>query len=431
MYFDARAAKLLPPGEHMVVDGCPGLRLVAAQTGKTWTYRYKDAANSGLMKQVRIGQWPVMPVHAAATAWQALRDQREAGVDPCCGAQGCSARPPRSIRLRVYTVRKTGAGLRGRASAPEPQDGKGFEAAENMFDRIFEDPNPEFADKPAEAVEPRSDAFEVLESRKATPTSAQKLRSLLGSAWDYALDSGRLTGDTPNWWRQVQRGRLKSKGKIIGGEHQGQTRRVLNPEEIARLLAWLPNMHACGRDLVLMHLWTATRGAEILSMQPEHITQTGQQWWWTVPKSLTKNANVAQAVDLRVPLFGQALAVVQRRMASIGASGLMWEDTKGKAYSQHDFSTYIYNLQPYSPKVTERQSTGGLVLPVTHWTPHNLRRTASTMLSSLGCIKEYREAILGHVQPGVEGVYNAYTYDAERVEWLKRLSDRMQSLMPK
>ena len=107
------------------------------------------------------------------------------------------------------------------------------------------------------------------------------------------------------------------------------------------------------------------------------------------------------------------------------------EDAKGKAYNQHDFSTYIYNLQPYSPKVTGRQSISGLVLPVTHWTPHNLRRTASTMLSSLGCVKEYREAILGHVQPGVEGIYNAYSYDAERVEWLKKLSDRMQSLMPK
>ena len=64
MYFDARAAKLLPPGEHMVIDGCPGLRLVATQTGKTWTYRYKDAANR--MKQVRIGQWPVMPAHTAS-----------------------------------------------------------------------------------------------------------------------------------------------------------------------------------------------------------------------------------------------------------------------------------------------------------------------------------------------------------------------------
>jgi len=409
----------------MVVDGCPGLRLVATQSLKTWTYRYKD--NAGRMKQVRIGQWPRMPVHAAATAWQALRDQRESGIDPSAerkaARQAAKVDPP-----TVYTVRRLVQDFE-EGHLRQSRKIKGFEAAENMFNRIFES-IPEFADKPAEAVS-RADAFEVLESRKATPTSAQKLRSLLGSAWDYALDSGRLTGDTPNWWRQVQRGRLKSKGKIIGGEHQGQTRRVLNPEEIARLLAWLPNMHVCGRDLVLMHLWTATRGAEILSMQPEHITQTGQQWWWTVPKSLTKNANVAQAVDLRVPLFGQALAVVQRRMASIGSSGLMWEDTKGKAYCQHDFSTYIYNLQPYSPKVTERQSTGGLVLPVTHWTPHNLRRTASTMLSSLGCIKEYREAILGHVQPGVEGVYNAYTYDAERVEWLKRLSDRMQSLMPK
>ena len=69
MYFDARAAKLLQPGDHLVIDGCAGLRLVSTQTGKTWTYRYKDAANR--MKQVRIGQWPVMPAHAAATAWQA------------------------------------------------------------------------------------------------------------------------------------------------------------------------------------------------------------------------------------------------------------------------------------------------------------------------------------------------------------------------
>jgi len=425
MYFDARTAKLLPPGAHMVIDGCPGLRLVATQSLKTWTYRYKD--NAGRMKQVRIGQWPTMPVHAAATAWQALRDQRESGLDP--SAERKAARQAAKVDLpTVYTVRRLVQDFED-GHLRQSRKIKGFEAAENMFNRIFES-NPEFADKPAEAVN-RADAFEVLESRKATPTSAQKLRSLLGSAWDYALDSGRLTGDTPNWWRQVQRGRLKSKGKIIGGEHQGQTRRVLHPDEISQLLAWIPNMHATGRDLVLMHLWTATRGAEILSMQRDHITQTGEQWWWTVPKSLTKNANVPQAVDLRVPLFGQALAVVQRRMASIGPSGLMWEDAKGKAYSQNDFSTYIYNLQPYSPKVTGRQSISGLVLPVTHWTPHNLRRTASTTLSSLGCIKEYREAILGHVQPGVEGIYNAYSYDAERVEWLKKLSDRMQSLMPK
>lgn len=425
MYFDARAAKLLQPGDHLVIDGCAGLRLVATKSGRTWTYRYKDAANR--MKQVRIGQWPAMPAHAAASAWQALRDQRETGVDPV--EQRKAARQAVKVEApAVYTVRKLVLDFRD-GHLCQSRKPAGFKAAERMLESVLDD-NPEFAEKAADAVT-RGDAFSILEKRKATPTSAQKLRSLLGSAWDYALDAGKLEGDSPNWWRQVQRGRLKSKGKVLGGQHQGQSRRVLHPDEVAQLLAWLPNMHATGRDLVLMHLWTATRGAEILSMQPGHITQTGDQWWWTVPKSLTKNAKVPQAVDLRVPLFGQALAVVQRRLANIGKSGLMWEDAKGKAYSQHDFSTYIYSLQPYSPKVTGRQSTVGLVLPVTHWTPHNLRRTASTMLSSLGCIKEYREAILGHVQPGVEGIYNAYSYDAERLDWLKKLSDRMQSLMPK
>lgn len=39
MYFDARAAKLLQPGAHIVVDGCRGLRLMASATRKTWAYR--------------------------------------------------------------------------------------------------------------------------------------------------------------------------------------------------------------------------------------------------------------------------------------------------------------------------------------------------------------------------------------------------------
>ncbi|MGB3433707.1 integrase arm-type DNA-binding domain-containing protein, partial [Achromobacter sp.] len=81
MFFDARAAKLLQPGEHLMVDGCPGLRLVASASRKTWTYRYK-AVDSGRMKQVALGHWPAVPAAAAAAAWQARREERAAGVDP-------------------------------------------------------------------------------------------------------------------------------------------------------------------------------------------------------------------------------------------------------------------------------------------------------------------------------------------------------------
>jgi integrase len=67
-------------------------------------------------------------------------------------------------------------------------------------------------------------------------------------------------------------------------------------------------------------------------------------------------------------------------------------------------------------------------LPVSHWAPHDLRRTARTRLAALGCPEEVSESILGHVLPGVQGVYNQHAYDAEKVEWLKRLSEHLESL---
>jgi integrase len=67
-------------------------------------------------------------------------------------------------------------------------------------------------------------------------------------------------------------------------------------------------------------------------------------------------------------------------------------------------------------------------LLVTHWSPHDLRRTGRTLLASLGCPNEVGEAILGHVQPGVVGTYNLFKYGPERRQWLTRLSDHLESL---
>lgn len=423
MFFDARAAKVLQPGEHLVVDGCPGLRLVAANSRKTWTYRYRELA-SGRMKQVAIGHWPAMPVQAAAAAWQALREQRGAGIDPVQAKRARRAEiSGTAARADAYTVRQVVQDL---IDGPlQERKAAGALAADRALQRLLEE-EPAFAAMPASAVT-RAIAFEVLDRRKERPTAAAKLRSMLGTAWDLALDAGRVPDDTPNWWRQILKGKLRSRGKVIGGAHVGVRRRVLPPPEIAELLAWLPNMHELGRDTTQMYLWTCARGAEILGMRPEHVREEASGWWWTVPVALTKNARHEHAVDHRVPLYGQALAIVQRRLKTVGKSGWLFEDARGEQYTQHDFSTYIYGLQPHSQKVARRQSDG-LVLPVAGWTPHDLRRTGRTLLAQLGCPQEVAEAILGHLPKGVVGVYNAYTYDAERQVWLQRLSDYLAGL---
>lgn len=425
MHFDPRAAKALKPGEHLVVVGCPGLRLVASGPFKTWTYRYKPAGARN-MKQVSLGHWPAVPVAEAVAAWMTKREVRAAGEDPQAEkvaaraeALASAARPDAGPTVDKIVRRYIKGHLK---ASRQPESAL---AAERALLAMLEQ-HPDVAATPAAELT-RAQAYAVIDAKRATPTAAARLRSLLGAAWDDAYDPGVLAQDTPNWWRQVLRGKLKSKGKIVGGEHQGPKRRVLRLDEVGVLLAWAgEHMHELGRDVLTLYLWTGARGSEILSMRPEHVAQEPTGWWWTVPAALTKNAGHEFAQDLRVPLFGQALAVVRRRLDAVGPDGVLFPSTRRRAYTQHDFSTYVYDLQPYSMKAQARP--GRAVLPVTHWTPHHLRRTVRTQLAALGCPREVGEAILGHMPETIEATYNLHTYDAERREWLGRWAGVLDGL---
>lgn len=125
--------------------------------------------------------------------------------------------------------------------------------------------------------------------------------------------------------------------------------------------------------------------------------------------------------------MGRALQIAQRRIEAVGPSGWLFTDADGEQYTQHRFSTYVYDLQPYSAKAARRQGEG-LTLPVTGWTPHALRKTGRTLLALLGCPEEIAEAVLGHMPGGIVGTYNAYSYDTERRQWLTRLDSFLQSL---
>lgn len=81
MKFDARRAKLLRPQEHIAFDDFPGLRLEATATRRTWTYRYRSPLD-GNMRQIKLGNWPTMPLAEAVVEWEAKRSIRDTGEDP-------------------------------------------------------------------------------------------------------------------------------------------------------------------------------------------------------------------------------------------------------------------------------------------------------------------------------------------------------------
>jgi integrase len=64
-----------------------------------------------------------------------------------------------------------------------------------------------------------------------------------------------------------------------------------------------------------------------------------------------------------------------------------------------------------------------------HWTNHDLRRTLRTGLSALRVDREVREAVLAHVKPGIEGVYDLYDLLDEKRRALELWAARLRSIV--
>ena len=421
MEFDARAAKLLQAGQHLTVALCPGLRLVGYVTRKTWVYRYKSPLDSR-MRQISIGSWPQLGLPQAMAAWGELRSQREAGADLAIEKratrqqqQAHEAQHPRS-----YLVKHLVQDYLTHHIEPRRKP-KGAAEVRRLLERYISS----IENLTAHKLQ-RRQAYVALEAIQHTPVLASQVRQEMGGAYDYGLDSGKLPEDTPNWWRQIMRGKLRSKGKIIKGRHVGTGKRVLTPEEIGQLIRWLPNFSRTVSDALTMYLWTGTRGDEIMAMRGDEVTEEADGFWWRVPKSKTKNARIPEATDHRIPLIGRALEVVQRRIEAYG-SGYLYPSRGGKHPHclQGILSTAVWNAMP---ECTLRPDKYRPRLPVSSWSPHDLRRTTRTQLAALRCPRDVAEVIIGHILPDEDGTYNLHTYDRERRYWLTKIAAHYERL---
>ncbi len=423
MPFDARAAKLLQPGQHLLIlPEHPGLRLQATASRRSWIYRYRSLVDDGV-RQMKLGEWPQVGYPEAAVEWGRLSGERDAGKDPALEKRS-ARREVRAAKVQkkasAYTVGALVLDyLEGHVDVHRKPKGRA------EVRRVLVKHTAPIADKPAALLQ-RSEAFNLLDKLKGTPVIASQVRMEMGAAWDYGLDAGKLPDDTPNWWRQIMRGKLRSKGKKIQGEHVGTSKRVLSEQEMGQLVGWLPNFSKTVADALTLYLWTGTRGAEIMPMEVGEVAEEGGTWWWTIPKAKTKNARHDGATDLRVPLIGRAREVVLRRMQQ--TEGYLFKSTGRAGYTeQKTIQSTVYTHQPYATR-TRGEGNNTPILTVTRWSPHDLRRSVRTLLAKMGCPNDVAESVLGHMQPGVVGVYNRHSYDAERLDWLTRLDERLEAL---
>src|SRR5262249_15637847 len=63
------------------------------------------------------------------------------------------------------------------------------------------------------------------------------------------------------------------------------------------------------------------------------------------------------------------------------------------------------------------------------WTLHDLRRTARSLFSRAGVNRDIAERTLGHVIPGVEGVYDRHSYTDEKANALEKLAKLLHGIV--
>lgn len=422
-FFSARTAKLAKPGDVFLVESASGLRLVVSESKRSWVYRHRDDQK---IKQIKLGEWPAMGLGDAVAKWAELRDQRSLGVDLVDEKKKAKAPKIKNIG-EFQTMRELLEDFLDNFIDKERKLASAKAARSRLSRLLIEDPI--FAKMHPREVN-RAVAFQILDSRKDLPTATKVLRSLLGQAVERALDAGRVDPDVSNWWRSVLHGKLRSKGKIVDGNHVGRSKRVLTEDELRLVLPWVKSqMPAMFRDITMLYLLTGLRGGEIIGLRQEYVRQESDGWWITIPASTLKMGRDLDTIDHRVPLVGEALAIIQTRMAQAREGYLFWTNRGGvfRPYTQRAFSRYIYDIQPdYNSKTKVKRKD---LCPVHGWSAHDLRRTARTLLASMGCPEHVGEAIVGHKpRNDMVSTYNRHSYDAEKRSWLTHLFSRLKKL---
>jgi integrase len=189
--------------------------------------------------------------------------------------------------------------------------------------------------------------------------------------------------------------------------------RVLSATEINVIWNALPDDHF-GAIIKLLAL-TGARANEIAALRWDEVHNN----MIVLPAERTKNSR-----SRVIPLSEPARAIINAQPRRTNADGKIRELVFG--FGEGAFAGWGKCRERLNERITKAT---GKTLP--HWTPHDLRRTAATMMAELGVQPHVIEAVLNHVsghRAGVAGIYNRASYEREKTVALDLLAEHLTAI---
>lgn len=379
-----RALKATGQRYERTVDGKDGLYLDVTAIGvKVWRYRYRLL---GQREKVTIGPYPVITLSEARARHLEMAAMVARGRSP--------ARELERERIQSHQAGTVGelVSLYQKDLASRTKD-QGASRAWHFTAYI----TPKLGRHPLADVTP-ADILHLLDGiKKTAPASAMAVHGTMKRMFDFAIGR-QLMATNPA-------GAIPPR---VVGEKKPRTR-ALSPGEIGTLLRNIDG--AKGEPATVqafpLLLLTMVRRNELLGSTWEEFDM--ERATWTIPGGRTKNGKTHI-----VPLSTQALALLKTMKQTYTGVGLVLPGIKPK----QGLSTGTLH------GCMERNSNFGIA----RFTPHDFRRTASTILHEQGWNTDVIEKALNHTMKGVRGVYNKAEYLDQRREMLQAWADYLDTL---
>jgi len=388
-----------------------------------WEWRYRFG---GKVRQTTLGTWPNLTMPAIRGERDRLAAIVREGRDPAEDkraarlkaladqAEAVSVQEARLSKIEAQAARMTVKDLFERWERLELKRRKdeGAEVRRSFEKDVF----PLLGNVAAEDVK-RSMIAACLDAavERGAPIIARNLLGDLRQMFGYAIKREYVENDPTSHLKR------DDFGKKVERE------RDLDEAEIKLLQKKLPeaNMGEAGIAAVWIMLSTCCRVGEISQARWEHIDLGAGTW--RIPPDNAKNGK-----EHTVFLSGFASTHFRAlRRLGAGSPWVMPASQSGGHICVKSVAKQIGDRQrgDKAPMNNRTTLTRALELPRGKWTPHDLRRTGSTLMGNLGVRPDVIDKCLNHREPNrLHRIYQRQILRAEQAEAWRLLGERLELL---
>lgn len=224
----------------------------------------------------------------------------------------------------------------------------------------------------------------------------------------------------------VDRNPLSTITKRQAGGAETERERVLSPDEVSALAKQLPkaNMGKRSELAIWLTLATGCRVGELMNAQWQHIDRQARTWH--LPDTKNQRPHTIHLSDFALSKFA-ALEGFREAVPWV------FPNTKSTApVCVKSFGKQLSDRQRTTEQRLKNRTaaTDSLTLPGGKWTAHDLRRTAATLMASLGTSSDVIDECLNHmIQSRVTRIYIRDRREAEQAKAFDALGQKLTQLM--